>query len=152
MPSKYTSLSGSGQVPLQCKPFFSVTYLPLCPFQQHLVTDPLGLDLLWDFLRGERFVHFFCPVPNSIIAFSYVNIAMMDQDRSKWTLLPCISPVYKAIIPGCTLAPVTPFKTVSFWCPLPFSLGPLLEEYVCFYFVCMCAPPSPKVLTEGEIF
>lgn len=46
VPSKYTRLSGSGQVPLQCKPFFSVTYLPLCPFQQQLVTDPLGLDLL----------------------------------------------------------------------------------------------------------
>lgn len=84
-------MSGSGPVPLRCKPFPSV-FTSLC-FHQQLVTVPLGRDLFSDFLRPERFVHF-SPVPNSTIAFSYVNIAVMEQDRRNEPLRPA-----SAIIP-----------------------------------------------------
>ena len=35
--------------------------------------------------------------------------------------------------------------------PPSFPRGPLLEKYVCFHLVCMCTPPSPKVLTVGNL-
>lgn len=100
------------------------------------------------FWQRKGFFSFSPPVPNSIIAFSYVNMTAMDKDRRKWTFCLASALCIKPLSSGAPLAPVIHFKT-DFVVPTP--LGPRLEEeHVCFYLVCVLALPQ-KMLTKGNL-
>lgn len=137
------------QAPLQCKPFPSVIMWLSVLFTSNWWL-PLGHGPALRFSDRERVsVHSPPPpVPNSIIAFSYVNMTAMDKDRRKWTFCLASALCIKPLSSGAPLAPVTHFKTDLL---VPTPLGPRLEEeHVCFYLVCVLPLPQ-KMLTKGNL-
>lgn len=104
-----------------------------------------------DFLRPERLARF-SPVPNSALAFSYVNIAVMEQDRRNEPFGPASARV-QSHYPPTDPRPSDSLENLLFLVSLPFfSPRPLLEECVCFDVMCTCASLSPGVLTVGKPF
>lgn len=120
---------------------------PPCPFPPATGDCPSRPGPAWRCPEGGKICPFFSCASqhNCLFLCKYCH----DGPRQKqWTFPPCISPVYKAITPQ---APCNSLKNLFLMSPSSSPPGPLLEEYVCFYFVLYVRLSVSQSADCGEI-